>query len=277
MALLSRIVHRLRDARGISMIELLVAMTTGVVVTGALLAILDVTLRQQTRITDAAQANQVGRSAMSSIIDPLHSSCTGFGAYAIQGPSVKPTSPLAATGATNLWFLSAYGNSTAGAAAITAVTEHDINWTYTETSNTGQRLGTLTDYQFTGSGSAPNWKFAEPKVANASVHVLATNVIAPQVSSADTIFQYYRYEHTSGSTFGQLVGPLSSTELPSGQSTAEKAQTVANELAKVSISFTQAPSSSDTRADRTVAFSDSVVLRYDPSSTEAEAANLPCE
>ena len=38
---------------------------------------------------------------------------------------------VALTGAANLWFLSAYGNSTSSSPAVTAVVLHDLNWTTT--------------------------------------------------------------------------------------------------------------------------------------------------
>src|ERR1700740_3101773 len=141
-----------RSERGFTLMETLMAMVTGVIVTGALLAILEVSLRQQTRITDHAQADQIGRTRMNNIVDALHSSCTGFSATAIQAPKETPASPLAVTGPVNLWFLSAYGNSSSGAAVLTGVTEHDVNWTSTGTSNTGLPLGTLTDYSFASTG-----------------------------------------------------------------------------------------------------------------------------
>lgn len=251
--------------------ETLVAMVTGVIVTGALLAILEVSLRQQTNITDRAQADQIGRTAMNNVIDELHSSCTGFSAAAIQAPGTTPSSPLAATGAVNLWFLSAYGNSSSGAATLTGVTQHDINWTSTGTSNTGLPLGTLTDYSFASTGgSSPKWTFPTLSVANAKARVLAKNVVPPQISGVSTIFQYYKYnESSASSTFGQLE-PLASSEIPLLTATAEK-------VAKVAINFTQAPEGGDTRLNRTANFSDTVVLRFNPTETGSEASNIPCE
>ncbi len=279
--MLARALDLLRDDRGFTLMELLVAIVTGIVVTGALLTILEVSLRQQARINDRAQANQLGRGAMSAIIDRLHSSCAGFGTYPIQGPSSSPTSPLEGTGPVNLWFLSEYGSSTSGAASPSSsgITEHDINWTFKEKSNTGLSLGTLTDYAFTSTGGiSPKWTFPELKVANAKATILAKHVVPQTVSATSTLFQYYQYNTNSASaTFGQLLGPLAASELPYKQATTEKAQSVANELAKVTIGFTQAPESADTRTDRTASLSDAVVLRFTPTETGTEAVNSPCE
>ena len=52
--------------------------------------------------------------------------------------------------------------------------------------------------------------------------------------------------------------------------------TANKEVAKVTISFTQAPASADTRTGRTASLSNSVVLRFNSSKPGAEVVNLPC-
>lgn len=265
----------LRSEQGITLMETLVAMLTGIIVLGALLAILEISLKQETRTTDRVQADQIGRTAMNNIIDELHSSCIGFGSTAIQAPKTTPTSPLAASGPANLWFLSAYGNASSGEADMTSVTEHDINWTSTGTSNTGQPLGTLTDYAFPSSGGKPgSWTFPALTVAEAkakhTVRVLAQDVIPPQPSGVSTIFQYAKYNNVSTSTTDGQLEALSSSELPLSIATAEN-------VAKVTISFSQAPEDANTQQGRTASFSDSVILRFNPSETGSEADNIPCE
>lgn len=261
---------RLRDERGFSMIELLIAMVSTVVVLAALVTILEVTYGQETRITDKVQADQTGRTAMNKIVEELHSSCTGFGAGAIQKPTETPMSPLEATGPANLWFVSAYGNKDSGEPLIEEVTEHDISWTTTGTNSAGQTLGKLTDYAFTSTkGNAKEgWTFPALTAAKASkTTTLASDVIAPEAEEGKikvaTLFHYYKYN-----TSGELTS-LNSSEI--GTAAAAK------EIAKVTIGFTQAPSSEDTHEGRTASFSDSVVLRFDPSETGSQADNFPCE
>jgi type II secretory pathway pseudopilin PulG len=246
-----------RSERGITLIELLVAMTLSVVIVAGLIAILVVSLRQQSRITNQVQANRTGRATLSKAIEELHSSCTGLNALPIQAPSTTVSSPLAASNAVNLWFLSAYGNKTSGEAVIKEVVEHDINWTANKTGNTA--LGTLKDYSFASTGGeGPNWTFPALNVANATAKVLGTNIIAP---TSGSLFEYEKYNTT---------GKLEAVAVPLTTTTAK---TVAN----VKISFTQAPETGDTRTGRTTNLSDSVLLRFGAGETGTEAENTPCD
>jgi Tfp pilus assembly protein PilW len=252
----------LGSEQGFTLIEMMVAMVTGVIVIGGLLMILEFSLTSQARISDRVQADRVGRVAMSKIVDELHSSCTGFGGTAIQAPSTTPTAPLEKSGPLNLWFLSTYGTASSGNAVPSSVVQHEVKWTSTGTSNTGESLGTLTDYAFTSTGgSSPNWKFPTLTVANASAKVLAKNVIPPTVSGASAIFQYYKFASGQPSA-------IAAAQVP--------AAAAANEIVKVGITFTQAPEGADTRANRAVPFSDAVLLRFNPTELGAEASNPPC-
>jgi hypothetical protein len=262
---------------GTTLMELLVAMLCSIIVLGALLAILEFSLGQESRIADDVQADQIGRTVMTKIVEGLHSSCAGNGTNAIQVPSPTPktwTTPLEATNRTNLWFVSAYGSTSAGAAEVTEAFVHDINWNSTgKTTSSGKQIGTLTDYVFQGTGSPDKWTFPEFTVANAKARLLAENVIAPfveeEAKQKPTIFQYAKYNNnTSESLYGHLVPLLTS----SGVSTAAKE----GEIAEVTISFTQASESGNTETNRTASQNDSVVLRFNSSQT-GEVVNHPCE
>lgn len=256
--------------QGFTLIELLVAMALAMVVMLALFVILEFSTNQETRISERVQADRIGRRSMTKVVDELHSSCTGFGATAIQAPSTTPTAPLEKIGPLNLWFISAYGSSSSAGAVQTKVYEHDIHWASTGKSNTGETLGTLTDYAFESTaGSGPGtksgaWEFPKLEVAHARANVLAQNVIPPTVSGVNTIFQYYKLSSSTGAFTG-----LSATEAPTAAS--------ANEVAKVAINFTQAPEAGSTKlGGRTVPFSDTVVLRFNPTETGSEAEDEPC-
>jgi hypothetical protein len=263
---------------GTTLIELLVAMVSAIVVVGALFAILEFSTRQETRISDRIQATRTGRDAMTKIVDELHSACTGFGATAIQVPlgatsTEAPESPLAVTGPTNLWFISTYGTKEAGAAAPPTVIEHDIHWEATGAkSSTGQTLGTLSDYRYESQpGSTPEaWKFKALTKANASVHIIAENVIPPSSPATATIFEYYKFKTETSS---ELVPLTTQTEITDAATKPEEGD---NEIARVSISFVQAPEGLDTKPATSAAITDSVLFRFNPTETGAEAENVPC-
>ncbi len=73
------------------------------------------------------------------------------------------------------------------------------------------------------------------------------------------VFSYYKY----------AGGNLSSTE-----EEVPLIKTDAEATADVTVAFTVAPSSERTTADRTVDFTNTAVLRYDPAS--AGGSNTPC-
>jgi len=266
-----------RAEHGTTMMEVLVASVCSIIVLGALLAILEFSLGQESRIADNVQADQIGRSAMTKIVEGLHSACAGGGTTAIQPPSPTPkswTDPLEATNRTNLWFVTAYGSKSAGSTEVTEAFVHDINWDSSgKTTTSGQQIGTLTDYVFTGSGAPTKRTFPEFTVANATARLLANNVIAPSVEEESTqkpaIFQYAKYNNKSGEA---LYGHLTPLSTPSQISTAA----TEGEIAEVTISFTQASESGKTEANRTASFTSSVVLRFTSSQT-GEAVNHPCE
>jgi type II secretory pathway pseudopilin PulG len=252
---------------GTTLIELLVAMVSAVVVVGALFAILQFSTSQETRISNRVQANRVGRLAMTNVVDELHSACTGFGASAIQAPSETPGSPLAVSGPTDLWFLSTYGTTEGAVAAPASVVQHDIHWAATGAkSSTGQTLGTLTDYRFTSTGGGPEkWTFKALTPANASARVIAQNVIPPTLPATSTLFQYYKFKSETSSEIEPLTTAAAIT-----------AAAKANEVAKVSISFIQGPEGRDSKPSTSVSVSDSVLLRFNPAETGSEAENAPC-
>lgn len=260
-----RLTSALRAEHGATLLELLVAMASASIIMVAMVGLLQFTTTQASRINERVQSDRLGRFAMSRVIDELHSSCTGFGAQAIQGPSTTPSAPLETTGPTNLWYVSAYGSSTSSSAVEKTVYLHDINWTE-EAKKNGQ--GTLTDYYFESiAGSGPgttsgNWEFPTLEEKKAKKRVLATKVTPVTISGTKTVFQYYTLSSSTGA-FTQLTEKI-------------PAEATASKIAKVAISFTQAPEGGQTKLGRAVAFNDAVVLRLNPTETGEGAKDETC-
>src|ERR1700691_5171216 len=91
----------LRSEQGTSLMEMLVAMLSATVIMIAMIGFLIFTTTQTSRVSERVETDRLGRMAMARITDELHSSCTGFGANAIQGPSTTPETPLDSIGPAN--------------------------------------------------------------------------------------------------------------------------------------------------------------------------------
>jgi Tfp pilus assembly protein PilW len=260
-----RLTSTLRAQDGASLLELVVAMAIASIIMIAIVGLLEFTTTQASRINERVQADRLGRAAMTRIVEELHSSCTGFGSQAVQAPGTTPAAPLEPIGPTNLWYVSAYGSSTSKSAVEKTVYLHDISWAE-EAKKNGQ--GTLTDYSFESvAGSGPgtttgNWTFPTLEAAKAQKRVLATKVTPVTISGTKTLFQYYSLSTSTGA-FTQVTEKI-------------PAEATASKIAKVAISFSQAPEGGQTKLARAVSFNDAVVLRLNPTETGEGAKDETC-
>jgi hypothetical protein len=163
------LIRGLQSERGFTLVEALVAMVTGLVVVSAAFTILEVSLRQSTRIADRVSADQRGRVALEKVMLELHSSCVSNGANPI----------LANSSATNVKFLSQTGSE----AFFTSGVEHEVYLSGT----------TLYDaiYKSIG-GNETKWDFNAEGKPN-ETKILVTNVYAP---ASGSVFEYYAYNGT---------------------------------------------------------------------------------
>jgi Tfp pilus assembly protein PilW len=151
------------DESGMTLVELLVAMSTGVIVMTGIVIAMIVTLRETDRVTSHVEANQNARLTMTKILAGLHSSCVA--------PQIAPIREES-TG-TILSFVHQSGEAVAPVPVLTKI------------SLSGTTL-TETDYNV-ASGAAPNWTFSTTPVT--------TETLMQGISQVGTtpIFRYYSY------------------------------------------------------------------------------------
>lgn len=221
---------------GFTLVEMLVAMVSGMVVILATLSVLDISISQSSRITERVDANQRGRLAMEKILLELHSSCIADPFTPVQPESTD----------TKLRFISQTGNE----ASFTTVTRHEIAL------NTG--TGQLNDTIYV-SNPVEGTTMTFPATPTRT-EVLLTGVSqSKEGAKVLPVFSYYKYAGGNLSTTEETI-PLSKED--------------AEATAEVTVAFTVAPSSGRTAADRTVDLTNTAVLRYDPAS--AGGSNTPC-
>jgi prepilin-type N-terminal cleavage/methylation domain-containing protein len=258
VTLLRSCVARLRDPSGFTLIELLVAMIAGVIVIGALVLILEVTINQTARIDETAQANQTGRTTMTKIVDEMQSACLGREFAPVQETSTPSTLRFAAA-------FSSAANIKASEAAI-----HEIVW-----SKTGE---TLTEYKYLGSsGENTNIAFSTTKQSTNGIR-LGEKITQGQSGTA--IFRYYKYSATPSSTSETSESAL--TEIKPATETTQLG-TAAKEVAAVVVTFKAGASHeellhSETKARESLPseISDQVTFAFAAPTTEVKIEDGPC-
>ncbi len=227
------------DERGTTLVELLIATATGLVVLSALTAAIVVTLHGSARVSARVDATQRARVVLTNIVEELHSACVA--------PKIAPVQ--ATSSGTLLKFVHASPAEGAVAAPNPTLTEIVL------------ANGTLsqTDYAATG-GTAPSWTFSPTPIAPGT-RKLMTHV-AP-IAPSTGVFSYYAYAN----------GALSETPLATPLSAADAGQTV-----QVRVALT-ASAGNTPAADKggPGSVQDSATLRLTPPSFNEQAVSLPCQ
>jgi Tfp pilus assembly protein PilW len=149
---------------GFTLIELMVALLLGIIVSAATLAIVITSVHLTSNYDDRVDATQQGRVAMLKITQALNSSCVAAGVAPI----------LAASDSNDVWFYSAPSDSP-------TITPNKV-----EISLTGGAL-VMNTYAYV-SGSAPNWVFAGTPTS-------FTLVANAQAVGSTAVFQYFGYSN----------------------------------------------------------------------------------
>jgi Tfp pilus assembly protein PilW len=168
---------RLRDERGYTLIELILASAAGLLVSGAALAIIAVSYELLRNDADRVDANQQGRTAMLEIEQLLNSSCVGGLGY----------SPVQAGSANSITFVASQADNPA-----IPPSEYQIYLS-------GSNQLDLTNYGQATGGSAPTWTFSS---SGPTQTLIAHAALVPGTSA---IFSYYPYTSTGALQTGSLT------------------------------------------------------------------------
>jgi hypothetical protein len=241
------------DESGLSLVELLVAIISALVVMGAVMGLLVVSQHQTSILRDVSQATQYGRTAMTRIVDELHSSCIA-----------KEFAPvLKESSGSKLVLIDAYSKE----AEIKSGerTREDILIFNKE-------KGTLTDETIPSSGGEwPNFTFA----GTPSKVIIGSNISeTKEGGKAIPVFRYYEYKKKVEPD--GTVGETSTLEKL--ESVPEKgfSENEAKAIAGVGITFTAAPSSKLETVGRSVNLNTLMTLAFSAPNTEAEIKDGPC-
>lgn len=227
----------LRDERGMTLIELLVATSAGIVVLFGIVAAMIVTLHQTGRVTSHVDADQRARIAMTKVVNQLHSACV-----------MPRIAPVREGSDTALTFLHQTGSE---------VEPTPIKSTI---SLNGETLREA-NYEPTG-GTAPEWQYANFPTKPTSEEILATG-ISP-LSTGTPIFSYFAY---SG-------GKVESTRLATPFKEEVGAKVAQVNVAFQAAPLTT-PNANDTGASTPI--QSAVTLRLTPPAYSTETSDLPCQ
>lgn len=234
---------RLADESGLTLMEMLAAMTISLVIFGALYAFLNVASSNSNQISARIEANKLARPVMASIIDKLHSVCVA--------PAVAPVLP-GSTGSA-ISFVHQTGS---------AVSPVPVKRTITfDTSTTPDRL--LETTYNVASGTAPSWTFS---TTAATTRTLLTPVQQASLGSPAVsvpVFRYYAFNSSGVVSTTPLTVPLSTTD--------------AAKVVQVNVSFAVPPrTTTDPDPNGVLSLSDTVIFRFTPPGESAGTQNLPC-
>jgi prepilin-type N-terminal cleavage/methylation domain-containing protein len=270
----------LKDESGFTLPELLVGIIISVIVVGAAFAILDTSLRLNTRLADQVDANESAHTVMERMSQWLHSSCLT--------PSYAPV--ITGSTGTKLMFISE-SQTTGGPNSVVPIpVEHVIQLSGTTLTDTQYGLSAVNP----GNGVSQAWSFNTTTAINGTPTTLLTGVYQAKDggdgTTAQPIFTYYKY-NASGelplfSDSSTATLPYSSTNYFPVDLAANNGGTLASTdqpyVAEIGVNLNVAPHSgqtgiavSGTQGDRSITMTDAIVLRFQASS--AAGSSAPCD
>lgn len=243
-----------RKEDGFTLIEMLVAMAIGLIVSLAAFALLSVTTSDVGRISERTQATQAGRVGLEKVMAELHSACVAVTVNPIQAGSTGTTIKFISES-------SPLNSLKEPSSSLATVQLHEIAYT----------AGTLAEESWRSTGEPPGYKFNTAETPTEKTILLT----GAEATGATPIFQYFRY-YDSGDAAVQL-GHANLGQIDPNPVSTPISETEAPRISEVTVSFSTLPQHKEgTGYDRgrPVAFEDSAVFRLAPSSEASE--NEPC-
>ncbi len=258
---LTPILARLRNQDGFTLIEMLVAMISSVIIVGALVLLFEITINQTSRINETAQANQAGRVTMTGLVDELHSACLSQGYTPVYEKSTEQ----------KLRFAAAFSEK--ANIPYSAAAEHEIVW--------NESKETLTEYKYAGT-SGENGKIAFSSTAESASGRRIGEKISAGEPSGKGIFHYYKYSTSASGS--EKASEQALEEIPLKAETEELGSKAADEVAAVSVTFRAGAFrnellSSETKAKKAVPaeLSTQVTFAFAAPNSEAPISDAPCK
>jgi prepilin-type N-terminal cleavage/methylation domain-containing protein len=184
--------ERLRDdQRGFTLVELITAISIGMVIILAAFVVLDRTISASGQIADRSESLQRGRQAMSTITRELRSAvCVGN------------TFPIVAGSDSSVTFTA---DLTDGVSVTNPIKKRQLSWSST--------TDTITETVTPSAGTYPNLTFSGTAVSTPLL-TKVKQILDPPSNTPRAIFRFYGYQTgTTNGTLVQLTAPLSATDL----------------------------------------------------------------
>jgi prepilin-type N-terminal cleavage/methylation domain-containing protein len=180
------------DQRGFTLVELLTAISIGMIILFAAFMVLDRTISASGQIADRSEALQRGRLAMSTITRELRSAvCVGN------------TFPIVAGTDTSVTFYADLTDD--GPAIANPIKKRQLSWSST--------TNTITETVTPSAGTYPSLTFTGTPTS-LPLLTKVQQVLDPPSNTPRAIFRFYGYQTgTTNGTLVQLATPLSATDI----------------------------------------------------------------
>ncbi len=271
MLSLRRRMKALSATDGFTLVELLVAMSTGLVIVAAAFGIITTAIDVTSSVTGRIDATGASRTAMQSLTGELNSGCLVPNVSPIQASTPGNISPAVNSDSTHLVFVSGMGDGASGTPTLHVVSYNNGLLVDTSYAGTGGQGAT--------NGAASTWTFSSTPIAKHTLLTQAVPMTDPN-THAQYIFRYYSYANPSNPTPNSLNGSFNGTNYLATPLDATWPPTSteyngAPSVAMVSISWQNKPRTGWNDPGRWDTLFDTVTFRLTPAFPSTP--NYPCD